>query len=82
MDFTIFTNADKLQEIEANLQSIHPSLYIGEVKSCKNEARRVVTTFKECGNMDIIDKLIENGWSKCRGFRDNGSRYIVMQKDL
>lgn len=82
MDFSVYTNADKLQEVELNLKSIHPSLHIIGIMSYKREATSVDVMVKVGGNRDIIDKLVANGWIKTRGCRGNGYRLIVLQKDM
>ena len=82
MDFSTYINADKLQEIEAKLQSIHPSLHIGGITSCKGVASRVDVIIKVGGNKGIIDKLLATGWNKCIGYRGKGHHWIVLQKDV
>ena len=82
MDFSVFTNEDKLQEIEAKLKSILPSLCISGIRSSKMEANWVSIIIRVGGNKDIIATLMADGWSKERGFNGLGGRFILLGKHI
>ena len=82
MDFSVFTNEDKLQEIEVKLKSILPSLCISGIRSSKREANWVSIVIKVGGNADIIATLMDDGWSKERGFNGLDGRYILLGKPV
>lgn len=82
MDFSNYTNVNKLQEIETELQSIHPSLHICGIVSCVGEATMVDVTVRVGGNGDIIAKLTDSGWVKCHSYRSTKGYFIVMRKEV